>query len=123
MTKAKKLIKAISTFLFVAVIATGCGEENSNNENQSSDPLENLVGKWEFEEMGIKMNIEILENNNFIWRSDYGSYDGKWAEKNDTIVLTPNDKLQSKIILVNDKQGKLFELTEENIKPIYTKIN
>ena len=43
--------------------------------------------------------------------------------KNDTLFLNPNDNLQSKIILLNDKKGKLIEITDENIKPIYTKIN
>ena len=123
MEKAKKLFNAIIILFVSTFITTSCSENNKNKEQKSLDTEANLFGKWEYEEMGIKMNIEILENKTFIWSSAYGNYGGKWEEKNDTLLLNPNDKLQSKIILINDKKGKLIELTEGSIKPIYTKIN
>lgn len=123
MEKAKKLFVAISILVVSTIIVTSCSNSDNNKEQKSSETEDSLFGKWQYEEMGITMNIEILENNTFIWSSSYGSYDGKWKEKNDTLFLNPNDKLQSKIILLNDKKGKLIEITEENIKPIYTKIN
>ncbi len=123
METAKKLFRAISILIVSTILVTSCSNSNKNKEQKSSDTEDPLFGKWQYEEMGITMNIEILENKTYIWSSAYGSYDGKWKEKNDTLFLNPNDNLQSKIILLNDKKGKLIEITDENIKPIYTKIN
>ena len=123
METAKKLFRAISILIVSTILLTSCSNSNKNKEQKSSDTEDPLFGKWQYEEMGIKMNIEILENKTYIWSSAYGSCDGKWKEKNDTLFLNPNDNLQSKIILLNDKKGKLIEITDENIKPIYTKIN
>jgi hypothetical protein len=122
----------IIIFLALVIIISSCGDKskegnmsNSNSEGlvDNKDTEETLFGKWQYEEMGITMNIEILENKTYIWSSAYGSFDGKWKEKNDTLFLNPNDNLQSKIILLNDKKGKLIEITDENIKYIFTKIN
>ena len=62
MEKAKKLFNAIIILFVSTFITTSCSENNKNKEQKSLDTEANLFGKWEYEEMGIKMNIEILEN-------------------------------------------------------------
>lgn len=124
----KKINKHIKYFIIAIAIAmniscndTGQSQNQVDNTNQN-DTTSLLVGKWQFEEMGIALNLEINSDKTFFWSSDFGNFNGSWSRKNKTLFFTPSDNFNPPFTLVLRKDGSLEDQTSESVKPIYKKI-